>query len=269
MPMIEYGIEDALRRVTSVIRVLKQVTPHPEVSIEQAGNALAEAGVLVEALKNLQSLSAGISSEDICSTEEFLRQLEKEDGSTHQENFSSIRRILDQQKKLADLQNMELNSLHESLRDTNIILDIPNPLEIGRWLRERGYKVCVGSMLVYRNHQGNEVGRSIRWDYTTDIKSEDTLLGVYRQEVKREEGTSFFGLKKYVRQKKLMKRISGLDLSSKPWKMNIRGRSTLPEALLLARGLDEWVKEEINVTLVSEEDYCIDTKSFYNWFHFI
>lgn len=246
--MIEYSVERAVEKVENIIRVIRQVGDHPTVSPVETGSAVADLEDWLESLKALQRVSSRINLEDIDATEEFLKKLEEGNMPYEEGSFLTIRHILEQQRKLAALQNMELGAIQESLQGTDVSFGIPAPIRVGNWLKDRGYVT----------YQVEVYPAISKWS-PGDLDHNDTYFGVYRHQQGSEEKTvtSLFGRRKYTKIERWVsvERVCSLDLASEPWQMRICGRTAIPEALILAQGISKLAGEKIDAILSTEKTF--------------
>lgn len=250
--MIDSAAEHALASVQDIEKVLRQVVEHPDVSAVEVGQALAPLQMWAEALKELKRASKGINLPDVEATEKWLVELEKRSPD---ENFSSLHRILDQQRQLAGLQNLELQAIQESLQGTGVSFDIHPPLRIAEWARAKGYKVWSLKQNPHYSHPLLEPGSG-------DIRPSHTELTLYKpfyrtREIINNRSEGPFWKKRNVSERTTVQdrstlRICNLFLKPRPWEMAIYGRSTLSIALPLAQNLREFSGREIFAYLYSE-----------------
>lgn len=246
--MIEHTAQQALNSAKQIERVLRQVGDHQDVSAVEVGNALAPLQAWVDTLEELKKVSREINISDVEATEKFLGELEKQGGC--KEDFASLRRILNQQKYFAGLQKMELQAIQESLVGTRVSFGVEKHIVVGDWLQEKGY-------VLYAAHGGN-------YEYRKKLQQDDSWVGIYKLYKKRRMKSAFWGLVKTEQEKEWAQRVSLLMMFDDDcWGMKVDGKENVPEAVLLARSLSEFVNKQIGVRMVSEKGFAfpVDSKN--------
>lgn len=251
--MIEHGVQKVLDQTKSIEKVLRQAGDHQEVSVVETGNALGLLEEWRQSLEEIKKISAGINLRDIELTEEFLDK--------NREECPSIRNILDQQRKLAALQNMETSAIQESLEGTGVSFGVPVPFRVGKFVTDRGYILYTffGKTLWPEEKLGHS-------DLSIGISEHHRYLVDYQED----EWYGFLGMKKrkVTRQKKMsdIKLICTLyNMRENPWKMGIWGTEVIPEALFLARGLRELMKGQIEIKSVLLSEDTLEKRGIKGW----
>lgn len=225
----------------TAMEVVRMVAGHPNVDIEEAAEILVLIGEQLKAAQALNDLQ-GFSLEEIEGARQFIDALEPASGS-QVEGFETVKRVLDLQREITVFSQFDERRIQKTLEGSRIKYDEANIVRVGKLLLALGY------------YPGYIWGSRMR---TLVPRYHDDSMSVLKQrpgKVIKVLGRRIIRPERSVNLADIKFRYHSTSSAhlGNDWGILVYGRENVPEAVRIAKHIEQEYNRVVFVHLESEE----------------